>query len=422
MDMKQHKITSFVLTSIIIVMLVFLGPASAVRLNISDIEDAAQGQDVSFNVDVELTSPDQYLPVKYADLIITGPNNFSETCRVYNDGSLGDCSLDLDVLVNFNVPYGFGHGFGVDYGYGYGYGYGYYFGEGYGYGYAGAYTEGPEISYTVTWHTTSDVNPGDYKVKAKLFAAGEDQYEDYGIYSYCGVMEGMFLEAVVENNFPNGTEHGSDLDLNQDGEVDLTDIVIFSQTEELRNNSTLYGMFKEYFRHRDENGAMNEDLDLNDDGVVDGADIIVYVSEHYQDEAWCAGQIALISEGVEHEFVSGEKSFSILAVQTTVTPTTGGGGNTYTGTTGVRNETNNTEENNGEVVSEESGSNLGTSVAEDNNQQETSNKGLFNTITAAVVGAGEAIGLGETMSYILSLLLVTGIVVGSARVFRKKRN
>ncbi|MCD4760163.1 LamG domain-containing protein [archaeon] len=220
-----HKSISVVFTLAVIVMLVFLGPASAVQVILSQPSDITQGQAVSFDITVEFDNPDQYLPIQYTDIIFTGPNDFEETCRVYNDGSYDNCDLNIDVTVSFDTGYGDGLGFGYDYNDG-----NYYnFGEGYGYGY-GYYGTTPEISYNIIWHTPSGINPGEYEVRADMYAIGEDQYQDYYGFSYCGAMEGMYIEWLSLN--PQGTDYDSNLDLYPDGKIDISDIIIFSMMRE----------------------------------------------------------------------------------------------------------------------------------------------------------------------------------------------
>ncbi len=50
---------------------------------------------------------------------------------------------------------------------------------------------------------------------------------------------------------------------------------------------------------------------------------------------------------------------------------------------------------------------------------EQTNNNVFNAITGAVVGAGEKVGLGETFSYLITLLLLALVISGIVRVSRR---
>lgn len=393
-------------------MLVLLGPASAVQIILNAPDDIIQGEDVSFNVTVEFDVPDQYLPIQYTDIIFTGPNSFEKTCRVYNDGSYSNCDLDLDIIVSFNTGFGEGIGFGYDYGYG-----SYHaFGEGYGYGY-GYYGGVPEINYEIIWHTVRDLPAGEYDVKAEMFALGDDQYQDFYGFSYCGAMEGMYIEWISLN--PPESDYDSNLDLYEDGVIDLSDIVIFSQN---RFNeswcgiysgdedcSILYGRFKEFYRIRS-NGGYNENLDLNDDADVDFDDLLIFLQN--REETWCADQIAFLFEAVSHIFGSSTESFNINSpVETTSSGDSRGRRNPIneTNETLIEVEENNNEE---ELLSEEQ------VVEETPVLISEESKNLFNSITGAVTGLGDSIGLGATLSYIAAILLFFIILLGGFGIVR----
>jgi hypothetical protein len=413
-----HKSVSVLFTLSVISMLVLLGPASAVQIILSEPDDAAPGQDVSFNITVEFNAPDQYLPIQYTDIIFTGPNDFEETCRVYNDGSYNGCNLDLDIILNFNTGYGQGNGFGYDSNDGSFP----FFGEGYGYGY-GYYGGGSEISYEIVWHTLREVNGGEYEVHAEMYALGEDQYQDNYGFSYCGTMEGMYIEWLSLN--PGGADYDSNLDLYPDGKVDLSDIIIFSQNrfnETWCNDfsgdddcSNLYGRFREFYRIQSQGNVFNEDLDLDGDLDVDIDDLILF-AQNIGDEIWCADQIAFSFEAVSHTFSSSTEQFNIISPPV---ETSGSGG----GRRRVINETNETV-----IIVEES---INDGVQEEPSPEETfeeeipvqaASGNLFSAITGAVTGLGDSVGLGATISYILSILLLFGFIIGGygvARVVKK---
>ena len=168
MTKKIHSVISFFLTFVVVSLLFLSGPAAAVTVSLTDPNDASQGSDVSFTLTVDINDPDTYLPIQYTNIIISGPDGFSQICKVNMDGT-SDCS-DVDVSVENNVGY--------DYGFGYGYdsriGYGYSFGDNYGYGYGGAYGL---ITYTVIWHTTYSLITGTYTAKADVHAEGSDVHD-----------------------------------------------------------------------------------------------------------------------------------------------------------------------------------------------------------------------------------------------------
>ncbi len=405
-----HKSISVFLTLSIITILVLMGPASAVQVILSNPNNANQGEDVEFDITVELEAPDQYLPVQYTEVTFTGPNDFEETCKIYNDGTVSDCSLNLDVDVDFG-NYGEGYRFGYDYNDGNNY----YFGYGYGYGY-GYYGNAPEITYHIVWHTPGSLNSGNYDVLAKVYAISEDEYYDWSPFSYCGVMEGMYIEWLSLN--PGGADYDSNLDLNQDGKNDLTDVVIFSQNkdnetwcEENGDCSLLYGRFKEFLRVQTEGNVINEDLDLNDDNVVDIDDIILF-GQNLDDESWCAAKIALSYEGISHTFGSSTKGFTIS------TPVLSSGSSGGSGR-GIWKDL--FEEETQEEQNNEDSSNQNVQEEEFTQEQQTENRNIFNDITGAVAGLGEDLGLGKTISYLFSILIIFLVIFYGFRLFSKRR-
>jgi hypothetical protein len=422
MNTHKHKAMSVLFTTFIIFTLILMGPANAITINIDEPNDANQGGDVEFQVTVDLESPDQYLPIQYTTLIFTEPNGNEFTCTVFNDGTTS-CP-NVDVIINIQSTYGQGHQLG--YGYGYGYGYDYtYFGYGYGYGYAG---ENGQITYDVTLHLDGDAQTGDYQVKAETYVASEDSIQD-SPYSYCGIMEGMYNEYIYLNGL-NGSYYDEDLDLYFDGVIDLSDVVVFGQNYTEEEDSVLFGRFQEFIRFTNDNGSINPSLDTypepNGDGIISLSDIIIYAG-NMNDEAWCADRLGNLDEGVERLYTSNEQTFTVSSVPVDNPEPNNGGGSSSRGGSLLTCEEEGYEMVDGEcvymprngsreeqpVVTEESDN-------EENNNLETSgNGGFFNAITGAVTGAGGAIGLGETMSYLFALFLLGIIIIGLTRKFRK---
>ena len=182
---NTHNIVSLFITMSVIFILVLAGPASAVSVDLSNPGDTQQGDDVNFSVTVDIQDGDSYLPVKYSDIMITGPNGFKQNCRIFNNESIGvgdssllnafftsgeeiECDIDLEVEILRKTNFGYGYGYGYDAGYGYNFGYGY--GYGYGYGVPGT------ITYNVVWHTDEDQDAGNYKARAGVLAESQDEF------------------------------------------------------------------------------------------------------------------------------------------------------------------------------------------------------------------------------------------------------
>lgn len=172
--LKRNKSSFSILLTVLVVFALFLaGPASALTVLIENgPNDANHGSDVSFDVTVEINSQDAYLPIKYTNLLFTGPNSFSKTCRINPDGS--DNCADVDVTITSTSNFGYGYGYG--YGYDAGTGYGYNFGNGYGYGYDGA---SGAITYHVIYHTPSDLTTGTYNAKANVYVESQSNNHIY---------------------------------------------------------------------------------------------------------------------------------------------------------------------------------------------------------------------------------------------------
>jgi len=413
---EKHKSLSAVLTSLVIITLILMGPANAVSINISNIDESVQGSTVNFQIEVDLTTPDMYLPIAYTNLIFTDPSNNQFSCKVYNDGSIENSTEceNLSVTTNFNLTYGEGHQFGYGYGYDSNHGYGYentYFGYGYGYGYAG---ENGKITYNATLQLTNSSETGDYKVKAETYVASEDSFDDNQGFTYCDTMFGMYQGYY--NMVPqNGTYYDATLDLNNDSKIDLSDISLFAGSNTYNStDSEMFGRFVEYYRFRSTNGTINPELDVHPeegDGVINLSDLAVFASNYYsnESESWCASQISLIP-GVERKYISNEQTFEVTEFIPSedpqeVTPTGGNGGTTTlvcadgyvkdldTNLCVLIEQNSNTESN-----STDENLTDGMSMAE---IEPKDSNGFFAPITGAVTGA-----LGTTGSILLVLILL----------------
>jgi len=141
---KKKGIISVSLTLFIILMLVFSGPASAVRIQMeSPSGNYYSGKTVTFKVHVEFQTYD-LIPISTINVsnLPKGDLSFSA------DGTQLSGSDDYDVTLTENTAaYRQGYGYGYDYGYGYGYGY--HFGYGYGYGYDSSAGVPSKLTYEI---------------------------------------------------------------------------------------------------------------------------------------------------------------------------------------------------------------------------------------------------------------------------------
>jgi len=158
----RDKVIGSFIALVVIALLVFVGPAEAVLVSLTQPNDANKGSDTSFSITVEVRDPD-ILPIQYTDLLIIGPSGFSKTCRINNDGT-DDCS-DVDITISkssISIVNGAQYGYDQNLGYGYG------LGTGYGY----SSTSTGTITYDVIYHTPSTLTDGIYSAKADVYAQG----------------------------------------------------------------------------------------------------------------------------------------------------------------------------------------------------------------------------------------------------------
>ncbi|NOR47641.1 MAG: PGF-pre-PGF domain-containing protein [Methanosarcinaceae archaeon] len=185
---KKKGIISVSLTLFIILMLVFSGPASAVRIQMeSPSGNYNLGDPVTFKVHVEFQTHD-LIPISTINVTNLPKGDLSFSA----DGTQLSGSDDYDVTLTENTAayqrgYGYGYGYGYDYddnswhnfrlGYGYGYGYDY----GYGYGYDSTVSGPSKLTYEIKIHNLKDKTyskKATIEVKTKLdqhvFSATQD--------------------------------------------------------------------------------------------------------------------------------------------------------------------------------------------------------------------------------------------------------
>lgn len=165
------------MTVVIVLMLIFSGPAGAVYVGV-DIEKTefnSSDDFVNFTVWVNIESGER-IPVQNLTLNITGPTN--ESCMFYLNGTnISGCS-NVTITPISSV----GNGSGTLYGYDWNDGYGYNFGSGVGYGYVSGYdtNASAELRYNITWNlTASGADDGSYTATLDVYASGNGTTHTY---------------------------------------------------------------------------------------------------------------------------------------------------------------------------------------------------------------------------------------------------
>ena len=137
MGRSKRTVVSIGLTSLIVLLLILSGPAAAVKVTLLGIKTTAQPMNpsndiIEFNLTVQLKSPDQYVPMQYIMLNLTGPLNRTFLLDLNGNVISGNLSPNELVVTPVgslgNLSYGFGYGYdenaGTYHNFGYGYGYG----------------------------------------------------------------------------------------------------------------------------------------------------------------------------------------------------------------------------------------------------------------------------------------------------------
>jgi hypothetical protein len=196
---KGRNIISVVLTLLVIGIYLIPNFASAISVAISDILDTNKGNDVSFNITIDIEDPDRFVPINFTNLTIehTGTEHVDKlVCTIEANGEFA-CErtkgnhttgfTDIDITATKDQSLGFGYGYGYANGYGYapdsGYGYAHNFGYGYGYGYGNGQGNFGKITYSVLWHTPVNLHPGEYSAIAKLYAKDKIFFSDTKVFN-----------------------------------------------------------------------------------------------------------------------------------------------------------------------------------------------------------------------------------------------
>lgn len=170
----KSELVSVLIVAIIVAMLVFSGPASAVHVDMSGPASAVIGETVDFSVNVTIEA-DERIPIDNVTVtgLPFGPLDFSASgTKISGDGRYSVS------LIESTAPYGYGYGYGYSETYGYGYTfYGGRYGYGYGYGYTGA--PGTHLKYKITVDTTG-ASEGSYNIKAIVYSEGNPYFQSSG--------------------------------------------------------------------------------------------------------------------------------------------------------------------------------------------------------------------------------------------------
>ena len=246
---KIKKIASF-----IAIFLILLNTISALEISTINLNSEKQGDDVYFDVQIDLSDEEviqlnnENIFIRYGKLIITGPNGFNEICLIEN-GQITECNLDLSLNeINFQKE--------------------------------------NEITYQFKWNTPNGIEIGNYNINFEVYLAETIDMP----YSSCSVLTGRY-EALY--GFDHETLYDSVLDLNNDNLVNLADLVIFRSSQDYNTNGELFGRFQGYFMLVEEYKSYNSILDLNGDGIINLTDLILLSQELNSNE------LDLNGDGVE---------------------------------------------------------------------------------------------------------------------------
>jgi len=151
------KFTSVVLTTLVLGLLIFSGPAQAYTLGLTILDSTInQGENVNFSVKVDFNENDK--PLDYIELSLIGLTNTS--CRFDESGNkLNECKGINIIKIASNDS-----GYGSGYGYGYGYG------------------QEKNLDFNVSLNTSTYV-PGTYKTEIKI-KSGETETVKEGNHVY----------------------------------------------------------------------------------------------------------------------------------------------------------------------------------------------------------------------------------------------
>lgn len=125
---KSSYISGTLITVLVVVMLIILGPAQAVSVIISGLQPSYPVRSsIQFQVSIGIIAPDQFVPVTNISLNVTGATNLNRIFSVDGTPISGDSSINITpVSYPSSTDYGYGRGYdnGTRYDFGNGTGYG----------------------------------------------------------------------------------------------------------------------------------------------------------------------------------------------------------------------------------------------------------------------------------------------------------
>ncbi|MBE0524390.1 MAG: hypothetical protein IBX40_08695 [Methanosarcinales archaeon] len=131
-NIKKQKILNISLTLLVILLVIFSGPASAVKVTMTPPTGQYYSyQTVTFTVDIDFLTDDR-IPID--NISITGLPKGDLSFQP--DGTIISGDAGYTVTKIASADYGYGYRYGYDFSYGYGYDFGYGYGYGYDFGYS----------------------------------------------------------------------------------------------------------------------------------------------------------------------------------------------------------------------------------------------------------------------------------------------
>lgn len=215
----RAKLISVFLTVIVLAVLIFSGPASAVVLNVDATAKVRETNEATITAAVDIESAER-IPVQWLSVEVASDDG-SDTyaCKFYPTGAkvTGECDSEFGTITVINNEGYTGSGALAGYGYGYETGGSVgtttqTFTTGAGYGYTAGYaTTNGELAYTIKWTTPRVSTDTDYHVRLTAYA--ENGADDY----YYLTKNSDVATIVVENG---GGSSSSDDDAFADDSTD----------------------------------------------------------------------------------------------------------------------------------------------------------------------------------------------------------
>jgi len=173
----RSRILSISITFAIVLILVLIPSARALKTEIADPSPKVLGAPISFSIKITIEET-ELLPIQRVNLQIRNVDNATYTLSCENLPLVKENKTYFTnggVLIvraspeeNWQYGYGYGYASWENVGYYWGYGYGY----GYGYGGAVVGVGSTSITYNVTWYSLSTWPSGNYRVSADITANG----------------------------------------------------------------------------------------------------------------------------------------------------------------------------------------------------------------------------------------------------------